>query len=76
MDLTLTQLLASNPRLPLGKAILISKSGVRDNDVRRTWILFGDPAMHIQLAVPGLPAPSSGTPTSPVKTPPRRAYPN
>jgi uncharacterized repeat protein (TIGR01451 family) len=52
MDLALTHILATNPRLPLGAAILQAKSTTTDRDVRRTWILFGDPAMHIHLLVP------------------------
>ena len=34
----------------LGAAILAAKSGVTDADVRRTWILFGDPTMRLQFA--------------------------
>jgi len=41
---------ASNPSLPIGQLILQAKSGTTDNDVRRTWILFGDPAMKLQFA--------------------------
>ena len=42
--------LTQNPNSPLGAAILAAKSGITDADVRRTWILFGDPAMHLQFA--------------------------
>ena len=49
MDKALLQELAANPGAPLGKLILEAKSGVTDNDVRRTWILFGDPAMKLQF---------------------------
>jgi phage-related baseplate assembly protein len=42
--------LAQNPHLPLGAAILAAKSGITDADVRRTWILFGDPAMQLQFS--------------------------
>jgi hypothetical protein len=48
---------AANPSLPIGKAILNSKAGIADPDVRRTWNLFGDPAMHLQFP--------SATPPSP-----------
>jgi len=61
MDLNLTTLLASNPKLALGKAILAAKSTVTDPDVRRTWILFGDPAMRIHFAVAAQAAGSSGS---------------
>ena len=46
-----------HPTHPLGKLILDAKSGTTDNDVRRTWILFGDPAMKLQLGAS--PAPTS-----------------
>jgi uncharacterized repeat protein (TIGR01451 family) len=49
MNQALLQILKTNPTIPLGKAILEAKSGVIDSDVRRTWIFFGDPAMHLQL---------------------------
>jgi uncharacterized repeat protein (TIGR01451 family) len=49
MNQALLQILKNNPATPLGTAILNAKSGVTDNDVRRTWILFGDPAMSLQL---------------------------
>lgn len=38
-----------NPELPIGKAILAAKAGIVDPDVRRTWNLFGDPMMQLQL---------------------------
>ncbi|MGB9512434.1 MAG: C25 family cysteine peptidase [Candidatus Acidiferrum sp.] len=50
MDLALLQQLATNPDAPLGLMILRAKSGTLDNDVRRTWILFGDPAMKFHFA--------------------------
>ncbi len=50
MNQALLAILKTNPSTPLGIAILQSKSGVRDNDVRRTWIFFGDPAMTLQLS--------------------------
>ncbi|HYL61358.1 MAG TPA: C25 family cysteine peptidase [Candidatus Methylomirabilis sp.] len=57
MNQALLQILKSNPSLPLGTAILGAKSGVTDNDVRRTWILFGDPAM---VLLPPPPASAAG----------------
>ena len=50
MDQALLQVLKSNPGLPIGKAVLRAKSGVTDKDVRRSWILFGDPTMRLQFA--------------------------
>jgi uncharacterized repeat protein (TIGR01451 family) len=50
MNQSVLSILKTNPSTPLGTAILQSKSGVSDNDVRRTWIFFGDPAMTLPLA--------------------------
>jgi hypothetical protein len=52
-----------NPSLPLGKAILAAKTGIVDPDVRRTWNLFGDPLMQLQLppATPSRFSPSRKT---------------
>jgi uncharacterized repeat protein (TIGR01451 family) len=49
MDQALLRTLAANPSEPLGQAILTAKSAITDPDVRRTWILFGDPAMVVAL---------------------------
>ena len=49
LNQTLLGILARNRSLPLGTAILAAKSGVTDADVRRTWILFGDPSMRLQF---------------------------
>ncbi|MGA7751397.1 MAG: C25 family cysteine peptidase [Candidatus Sulfotelmatobacter sp.] len=37
-------------RLTLGDSIMNAKSGITDPDVRRTFILFGDPAMRVKPA--------------------------
>jgi hypothetical protein len=34
--------------LTIGEAAAKAKTGVLDPDVRRTWILFGDPAMRLK----------------------------
>ncbi len=47
MDQALLRTLSANPSQPLGQAILRAKSQITDSDVRRTWILFGDPAMVV-----------------------------
>ena len=39
---------APGGRLTLGEATAQAKSGVPDPDVRRTWILFGDPSMRLK----------------------------
>lgn len=41
------QLFNSQP-VRLGEAIRNAKAGTSDNDVRRTWVLFGDPAMRMR----------------------------
>ena len=64
MNQALLQILNSNPTTPLGTAILGAKAGVGDPDVRRSWILFGDPAMVLlppgPVAAPGSQTPASG----------------
>jgi uncharacterized repeat protein (TIGR01451 family) len=50
MDQAFLSAWAANPQLPVGSAILAAKSGITDPDVRRTWILFGDPEMRLHLA--------------------------
>jgi uncharacterized repeat protein (TIGR01451 family) len=47
MDQALLRTLAANPTQPLGRSILKAKLNITDPDVRRTWILFGDPAMRV-----------------------------
>jgi len=34
--------------LTLGEAAIVAKQAVSDRDVRRTWILLGDPATKLQ----------------------------
>jgi uncharacterized repeat protein (TIGR01451 family) len=57
MNLSVLSQLALHPNEPLGQMLLSAKNGTTDNDVRRTWILFGDPAMKLQFA----PSSKSGT---------------
>jgi uncharacterized repeat protein (TIGR01451 family) len=47
MDQALLRTLAANPTQPLGRSILKAKLNITDPDVRRTWILFGDPALRV-----------------------------
>ena len=54
--------LKSHPTESLGAIALHAKSGTTDSDVRRTWILFGDPSMKLRL--PTSPAPASPSQTS------------
>jgi len=49
MNQALLQILKTNPSMPIAAAIVQAKTSVSDNDVRRTWIFFGDPAMLLEL---------------------------
>jgi hypothetical protein len=48
MDRQLIQLLFSNNSPLLGDAVRGAKAATEDKDVRRTWILFGDPTMKLR----------------------------
>jgi hypothetical protein len=48
LDKIIVQSLFSTPQPTLGEAIVQAKSQITDPDVRRTYILFGDPAMRIK----------------------------
>ena len=50
MDEALMQYLFANPAQTIGEATKNAKQGVADPDVRRTWILFGDPSMKLKSA--------------------------
>lgn len=66
MNRALAQILVANPSMPLGKAVLQAKSQTGDQDVRRTWILFGDPAMRLDFPSAPVPVhPSSGGKSGP-----------
>jgi uncharacterized repeat protein (TIGR01451 family) len=66
MDQALLRILKGHPSTPLGQAILNSKLGITDPDVRRTWIFFGDPSMQLQLPPSG--TPPAATRPAPVRT--------
>jgi len=48
MGQKLFQLLYSGAPIALGDATRQAKAATTDIDVRRTWILFGDPTMKIR----------------------------
>ncbi|MGD0013196.1 MAG: C25 family cysteine peptidase [Bryobacteraceae bacterium] len=48
LDTALMRALYRNPPPALGEAAAAAKRAVSDMDVRRTWILFGDPATKLQ----------------------------
>jgi len=55
MNQAFLQQFAAHPNLPLGRLVLQAKAGTTDKDVRRTWILFGDPSLKLQFT----PSPAS-----------------
>lgn len=57
MNQSLLQNFHQQPSQTIGQLVLKAKSTTTDNDVRRTWILFGDPAMKLQMGV----QPSAGS---------------
>ncbi len=62
-------LFTANPNQSLGRLVLQAKTGATDNDVRRTWILFGDPAMKIQFVPAAIPAQTAASKSQPVTIP-------
>jgi hypothetical protein len=48
LDMLVVQNALSTARTTLGESILKAKSHIGDPGVRRTYILFGDPAMHVK----------------------------
>ena len=48
MDQKALALLLQKPETTLGEAMVQAKAGIRDVDVRRTWVLFGDPTMRLR----------------------------
>jgi len=48
MNQELYRQMFTKPSITLGEAIIRAKSAVSDLDVRRTWILFGDPTMRLR----------------------------
>jgi hypothetical protein len=48
MNQTLVDLIFNEPRLTLGEASRAAKAAVEDQDLRRTWMLFGDPTMRVR----------------------------
>ena len=63
--------LKSNPAITVGKAAMAAKLTVNDKDVRRTWVLFGDPSMKLQFgSAPAAEKPASGSASSPAPAKP------
>ena len=51
LDALFVQSIFGSKGATLGEALVSAKSGINDADVRRTYILFGDPAMKLKLPV-------------------------
>ena len=56
LDSMIVQSIFTSKGATVGEALVTAKSGISDTDVRRTFILFGDPAMKIK-------SPSAANPT-------------
>ena len=67
MNLAFLQGLAAHPNQSIGRLALNAKAVTTDNDVRRTWILFGDPAMKFHFGAVSS-ASASGSDTAPPAT--------
>lgn len=71
IDQSLVRALFATPGISIGDAVLQAKSTIADQDVRRTFILFGDPVMKLKLpqALSGMAPSVMNAPKSP---PPQR----
>jgi uncharacterized repeat protein (TIGR01451 family) len=69
MNQAFLHVFAGNPNQSLGRLVLQAKAGTTDNDVRRTWILFGDPTMKLQFVPTAIPTKTSALPSQPVIAP-------
>ena len=50
MDQIFMRTVFSQPSTTIGDAVLAAKAGITDPDVRKTFILFGDPLMRLKLS--------------------------
>jgi uncharacterized repeat protein (TIGR01451 family) len=48
MNRELFRILFSNPTITLGEAVMRAKAVASDADLRKSWILFGDPSMRLR----------------------------
>jgi uncharacterized repeat protein (TIGR01451 family) len=55
MDQRFVQSLFAPSAMALGDAALSAKGSISDLDVRKTFILFGDPAMHLNSSISSMP---------------------
>lgn len=57
MDQALAKTLFAQPSITMGDAVLSAKSGIADQDTRKTFILFGDPLMRLKQPGGGVQTP-------------------
>jgi len=48
MNKELIQMLFNGQGLTIGEAVMRAKQSATNSDVRRTWILFGDPTLRLR----------------------------
>jgi hypothetical protein len=48
MNQELLRLILGGKSLTLGEAVMRAKAAVSDNDIRRSWIFFGDPTTRLR----------------------------
>jgi hypothetical protein len=69
MDQQLIRALVANPGIALGDAVQQGKMNITDPDARQTYILFGDPLLHLKsMSAAPVPAPQPHRPV-PVRQP-------
>ena len=67
MEMALLHELSVRPNESVGLMILRAKAATADDDVRRTWIFFGDPAMKLHFS--NAPAATLPPPSNPHAAP-------
>ena len=60
----LFRLLFTRAELTIGEAVAAAKRVITDSDVRRSWILFGDPAMRLRGIAPNAPPVTYASPAT------------
>ena len=48
MNQELFRQLFGSPSITLGEAVVRAKAAASDPDVRKSWVLFGDPSMRLK----------------------------
>ncbi len=71
MNQTFVKTLFSQPGMALGDAVSAAKAGISDQDVRKTFILFGDPLIHLKTPPSAVSMPPVTRPLQPISSPER-----